>query len=341
MAYEKQAWSNFPDQNSPLTADRLNHMEEGIRLGNESNAGLTGTTPPSTTPTAIGIIYTRTTTGEAWRSVGTNSVDDWRPLSASSDFDIYHGSNPNILRPNQQGRANWWGTVQPNNWLDGDRWYDYAEIATGNPTPGDVPGGYTHRYEAADITLADGATLTTWGNRIQANPAFVGTGGVTFRNFNGLKRVSFDGVNDKMDAAIADITQPYTKVVLARYVTPVASRVLLGGTSGAANIASMSTGKISMTNGTTLAHTANVDAEWHLFTALSDGNTSAIAVGDSVVTGDAGSGPQTGLRLAANAGLSTYSNIEVALVLVYPRALTTAEGASIISYAKTIYPGTI
>lgn len=30
MAYEKQTWKNGEDGNTPLTADRLNHIEDGI-----------------------------------------------------------------------------------------------------------------------------------------------------------------------------------------------------------------------------------------------------------------------------------------------------------------------
>lgn len=34
MAYERQTWEDFPSQNTPITADRLNHMEEGIEKAN-------------------------------------------------------------------------------------------------------------------------------------------------------------------------------------------------------------------------------------------------------------------------------------------------------------------
>lgn len=30
MAYQKQTWVDYPDTSSPLTAERLNHMEDGI-----------------------------------------------------------------------------------------------------------------------------------------------------------------------------------------------------------------------------------------------------------------------------------------------------------------------
>lgn len=30
MAYEKQTWTNLPSKTTPINADRLNHMEQGI-----------------------------------------------------------------------------------------------------------------------------------------------------------------------------------------------------------------------------------------------------------------------------------------------------------------------
>ena len=30
MAYQKQTWINLPDRTTPISADRLNHMEDGI-----------------------------------------------------------------------------------------------------------------------------------------------------------------------------------------------------------------------------------------------------------------------------------------------------------------------
>lgn len=30
MTYQKQTWENLPNQTTPITAERLNHMEDGI-----------------------------------------------------------------------------------------------------------------------------------------------------------------------------------------------------------------------------------------------------------------------------------------------------------------------
>ncbi len=35
MSYSKQVWEDLPSLNTPITADRLNHMEDGIKGGND------------------------------------------------------------------------------------------------------------------------------------------------------------------------------------------------------------------------------------------------------------------------------------------------------------------
>lgn len=50
MAYQKQIWENLPSTNTPLNADRLNHMEDGIADAWEHGGGGGGDTLP------IGII---------------------------------------------------------------------------------------------------------------------------------------------------------------------------------------------------------------------------------------------------------------------------------------------
>ncbi|PPG53422.1 hypothetical protein C5C41_06770 [Rathayibacter sp. AY1E9] len=250
-----------------------------------------------------------------------------------------HGSNANMIRPATAGPVIWVGTVDPVGRIDGDLWL--TPTSTTTPAVPEIPSGFLHRYEAVDLTSADGTAATTWANRVAGAPAFTASGGPLVKSTSGLRRVLFDGVDDKMDAPIAAVPQAYSKVVLARYVTAAASKVLVGGTSGSNNIASTSTSKVSMTNGTTLAHTATVDSGWHLYTAVSNGASSQIWVDDQIVGGAAGSSGQVELRLAANGGLTSYSNVEVCMVLVYPRSLTPSEVTAIKTYAQAVYPGTV
>lgn len=42
MAYVKQEWKGYPDTSTPITADRLNHMEDGIYSSGVPDGGTTG-----------------------------------------------------------------------------------------------------------------------------------------------------------------------------------------------------------------------------------------------------------------------------------------------------------
>lgn len=84
MAYEKQIWKNLPDETTPITADKLNHLENGT-FDNDTQLtkilealGLKDDTYDSTKTYAVGdmviknhAIYectTAITTAEEWNS---------------------------------------------------------------------------------------------------------------------------------------------------------------------------------------------------------------------------------------------------------------------------------
>ena len=46
MAYQKQIWENLPSTNTPINADRLNHMEDGIEEAWQHGGGGAGETLP-------------------------------------------------------------------------------------------------------------------------------------------------------------------------------------------------------------------------------------------------------------------------------------------------------
>ena len=69
--YEKQLWKDYPDTTTPITADRLNHMEDGISEAAKSGGG-------DTIPVGSEFDYDGTTVPE-----GFEQVSD--PTSYSSD----------------------------------------------------------------------------------------------------------------------------------------------------------------------------------------------------------------------------------------------------------------
>ena len=63
MAYEKQIWENLPSTNTPVSADRLNHMEDGIYEAYEHGGG------GETLPVGSEIDYDGETVPTGWEQV--------------------------------------------------------------------------------------------------------------------------------------------------------------------------------------------------------------------------------------------------------------------------------
>lgn len=259
---------------------------------------------------------------------------------------INHGTDAGVARPNTPAAVLWIGAVEPFRATANDVWFSTSTATPVTPpvtVPTDsFPSDYVSRWEAADYTLADGAAAGAWTNRLASGPAFIPVGGVTFRNVSGLKSLVFDGTDDMMNAPdFATLPQPFTKIVLARYVTPAATKNVIGGTVGSSNIATQTGSLVSMTNGTVVSTGVSANAQWHLFRAFSNGAASEVAIDATAVVGNAGTQAQQGLRIAANVAGTSFTNLEVAAVAVFPRALTAAEVTTIRGLWANLYPGTV
>ena len=63
MAYSKQTWQNLPAKSTPISAQRLNHMEDGIYDANQPATQSTNGQMSSTDKTKLDGIYTVTING--------------------------------------------------------------------------------------------------------------------------------------------------------------------------------------------------------------------------------------------------------------------------------------
>ena len=70
MAYEKQTWENLPSQTTPINADRLTHIEDGI-----FNAAATADTAASDASSAISGLADKVDKGEG-KGLSTNDFTD-------------------------------------------------------------------------------------------------------------------------------------------------------------------------------------------------------------------------------------------------------------------------
>lgn len=89
MAYVKQVWENLPSTNTPLSADRLNHMEDGIYEANEELIEVHNSYSTSTSD-SYSCNYVNGVAGKIlWTN--PNSTSDFSPQTitlSSDDYDI-------------------------------------------------------------------------------------------------------------------------------------------------------------------------------------------------------------------------------------------------------------
>lgn len=89
MAYVKQVWENLPSTNTPLSADRLNHMEDGIYKANEELIEVHNSYSTSTTD-SYSCNYVNGVAGKIlWTN--PNPTSDFSPQTitlSSDDYDI-------------------------------------------------------------------------------------------------------------------------------------------------------------------------------------------------------------------------------------------------------------
>lgn len=80
MAYQKQTWENSPSTNTPVSAERLNHMEDGIYEAYEHGGG------GETLPVGSEIDYDGETVPTGWEQVSDLAKILWTNSNPTSSF---------------------------------------------------------------------------------------------------------------------------------------------------------------------------------------------------------------------------------------------------------------
>ncbi len=95
MAYEKQTWSNYPNTSSPINAERLNHMEQGIEDASESEIDDTQSSLNKTySSNKIESLISDEETYDATNfSRGGNSIDLYYSTNQGQTYSKYAFSN--------------------------------------------------------------------------------------------------------------------------------------------------------------------------------------------------------------------------------------------------------
>lgn len=260
----------------------------------------------------------------------------YAPANAATTF-INHGTDPNVARGTAPGQRIWIGSVLPAAFIAGT-----DLLVKPVRTPVLVPAtGLQARFVAEEAGFTNNATVTSWP-ALTGSYTLAATGGPVYKFQNGRGFIETDGVDDYLQDATLDRTQPNTLVIVGRYVATATNKYLFGTVTGNPNQQSLAidgTGlrQLYAGSGSTLRGAAE-NTSWHVYIATFNGLTSELMINGAVdASGDAKANAADGLRLAASPLLDSFANLQIAEVMSYTRVLTSGEKTSLSTSLQTQY----
>jgi len=207
--------------------------------------------------------------------------------------------------------------------------------------------GASRRYVASSLADSKVGTVITQLDSVgePGEPKFlrpvVSGSGATLRNAGGVKYLEFDGVANRMYVPAFTVAQPYTFAVVYKLRSTGTSKVILSlinGTPASPTLRREANGNIVFDAGSAqpVVPGAALGTTWHLAYISVNGASTIIGIdGTTATPGTPGTGSVTGLRIGQ--GASDYSDIDVAEVVMWDRALTSGELASVRTDMKAQY----
>ena len=96
MSYTKKTWKNYPDTTTPITADNLNHMENGIADAHTDIAALnTSLLQHSTFPSGVGFYPDEQDGKQGYNTSPSRGADTFYPFSSTLEVVEYETIKPN------------------------------------------------------------------------------------------------------------------------------------------------------------------------------------------------------------------------------------------------------
>lgn len=184
-------------------------------------------------------------------------------------------------------------------------------------------GGYTDRWDAESLTVAEGAKITAlpnavagpWGAYMQPDPALQ----PILRTEGGFKHVA-NTATRAMFTQNFTTTGPKTMVGVGKVVS--GATAVLFGTVGNWSIGLVNGNRFFMNAGASILGPA-LDDKWHVFIGVFDGANSVFSVDGIEYAGDAGSNQPVNLRLFSQGAATTPHVVGgVRMQAIYPGAMS-------------------
>jgi hypothetical protein len=155
---------------------------------------------------------------------------------------------------------------------------------------------------------------------------------------NGIPAILFDGVNDVLASAALSLPQPYTIFLLYKEVVHSGLGKWVLTTNGPGIfMVNGAPETIIAVPGTIGAQVVPGTANFVLLTAVANGTSSTLALNNGTPQTDPDNLVGTATELRLGAGFGTFSNINVAEVVLLSGAVTPSERTAMLDYFRTVY----
>lgn len=196
-------------------------------------------------------------------------------------------------------------------------WTEGADI----PDSGDLHA----RFDATELSLSDGDSVTTWGDAT-GNGHDLTDGGFS-PNFqtnviNGNPVVRFDGVDDFLDVAFSALSQPNQIFGVFQLTTLPSGNNSMWDSEGADRetfVVNADDDDWQIFAGSNVRG-GSLDTDPHIHAALFDGPSSTVRIdGTEVASGDTGAQSLDGFTLGSDNDQRAFVAVDVGEVLIYPQ----------------------
>jgi len=183
----------------------------------------------------------------------------------------------------------------------------------------------TARYDARELSLSDGETVSTWPDETGNGNDLSAVGSPTFRAsaISGLPAVETDGTNDRLETSFGTTNaQPFHIFYLGQLQTTSNTQTIYSDNpvpgSGFVGLQSNDGSYQWKINGQTDPTLGSSSTNEGIISTLIDGSNSTLRVnGSDIGTADSGANDYDGLSIGGRADDLEYANIQITEILVY------------------------
>lgn len=221
--------------------------------------------------------------------------------------------------------------------------YNWGYVGQGSTSAfnKDTVAGLVSWHDASDAptVILSGTNVTGWYDKaLTGKNMVVDTASPTYVTAyqNGLNAILFNGSNQALQYDMADIPQPYTRVIAFKSTNwgTGGTQIITGGPSYTGEIGKLNGNtNLVIYSGATLTYGSLANTTPYIVIAVFNGASSSIRVnGGTPVTGNAGASALTGVNMGVEYGVGNWWQGYGFENMVYTGAMSTADQDKIFTY---------